>query len=221
MDCRALLPDQLPHTSKLIRDYVEHFPKLKAFYSHPPDLKSVFRQAKNLKFPAERRREVAEILRAQNELYGSGEEALKNTQRLADGAVAVVSGQQVGLFGGPAYAFYKALSAIRLAQDLSRKGMPAVPVFWMATEDHDVDEVRHTTWFHEGALRRLELPKPLKDAQPVGRILLGESVSALVNDVAPSLGGTFGDILRESYTPTATYSSAFANLFAKIFQDFG
>ena len=122
----------------------------------------------------------------------------------------MVSGQQVGLFGGPAYAFYKALSAIQAAQELSEKGIPAVPVFWMATEDHDVDEVRHVTWFHEGELQKFELPKPAEDAVPVGRIQLGKEINELVSRAQPLLGETYGDLLHETYTPVATYGSAFA-----------
>jgi bacillithiol synthase len=221
MDCRALLPHQLPHTSKLFRDYVENFSKLKSFYEHSPEFKSVVSVAKKLKFPADRRREVADILRQQNIIFGSAAATEKNLSRLENGAVAVVSGQQVGLFGGPAYSFYKALSAIRTAEDLTRGGIDAVPVFWMATEDHDVDEVRHTTWFHDGNLRRFELTRLAEDAQPVGRILLGDEVTQMVQDAEPSLGQTFGEILRESYTPAATYSSSFAHLFARVFEDFG
>jgi len=221
MNCRALLPDRLPHTSKLFRDFVENFPKLKSFYAHPPELKSVVSVAKKLSFPTERRREVADILRQQNVIFGSGEETEKNLRRLENGAVAVISGQQVGLFGGPAYSFYKALSAIRAAQELTRSGIEAVPVFWMATEDHDVDEVRHTTWFHDGQLRRFALPKLADHAQPVGRIPLGDEITQLVRDAEPDLGQTFGEILRESYTPVATYSSSFAHLFASIFGEFG
>jgi bacillithiol biosynthesis cysteine-adding enzyme BshC len=221
MDCRTLLPHQLPHTSKLFRDYVEKFSKLSTFFEHTPDLKSVRRYAKFLKFPADRRTQVAAILRAQNQLFGSGRETLKNLDRLAEGAVAIVSGQQVGLFGGPAFSFYKALSAIQAAHELSQKGIPAVPVFWMATEDHDVDEVRHVTWFHEGTLHNFVLPKPVDEAVPVGRIRLGREVEELVTRAQPLLGQTFGDILRETYTPQATYSSAFAALFARIFSQHG
>jgi bacillithiol synthase len=221
MDCRALLPHQLPHASKLIRDYVEDFSRLKTFYEHQPDLKAAARYARKLNFPAERRVQVADILGTQNEIYGSGAATLENLDRLAKGAVAVVSGQQVGLFGGPSYSFYKALSAIQAAQELSQKGIPAVPVFWMATEDHDVDEVRHVTWFHEGELQDFVLPKPAEDTVPVGRILLGAVVDELVNRAQPLLGQTFGDLLHETYTPVATYSSAFAGLFARIFSEFG
>jgi bacillithiol biosynthesis cysteine-adding enzyme BshC len=221
MDCRALLPHQLPHASKLFRDYIENFSKLQSFFEHVPDLKTATRYAKNLRFPSERRREVAGILRAQNLLFGSGEATQKNLQRLADGAVAVVSGQQVGLFGGPAFSFYKALTAIQAAQELSEKGVSAVPVFWMATEDHDVDEVRHVTWFHDGELQNFELPKPAEESVPVGRIPLGKDIDELVRRAQPLLGQTFGDLLHETYTPAATYGSAFAALFARIFSEHG
>lgn len=221
MDCRALLPHQLPHTSKLFRDFVEHFSRLESFYDHSPDLKSAAHCSKKLRFPGDRRAQVTGILRAQNQLFGSGPATLKNLDRLAAGAVAVVSGQQVGLFGGPAYSFYKALSAIQAAHELSQKGIPAVPVFWMATEDHDVDEVRHVSWFHEGELQEFALPKPSEDAVPVGRIPLGKEVHELVVRAQPLLGQTFGDLLHETYTPVATYSSAFASLFARIFSDDG
>jgi bacillithiol synthase len=221
MDCRALLPHQLPHTSKLFRDYVEKFSKLKSFFEHTPDLTAAARYSKKLKFLAERRAQVAGILRAQNLLYGSGPETEKNLDRFANGAVAVVSGQQVGLFGGPAYAFYKALTAIQAAHELSQKGIPAVPVFWMATEDHDVDEVRHVTWFHEGELQKFELPKPEQDSVPVGRIRLGKEIDELVTRAQPLLGQTFGDFLHETYIPAATYGSAFAGLFARIFHEHG
>ena len=221
MDCRALLPHQLPHATKLFRDYIENFSKVGAFYEHAPNLTVAARCAKKLDFPKERRLQVAGILRAQNLLYGSGTETEKNLERLAEGAVAVVSGQQVGLFGGPAYSFYKALTAIQAAHELTRKGVPAVPVFWMATEDHDVDEVRHVTWFHDGELQTFALPKPAEDAVPVGRIRLGKEIEELVRRAQPMLGQTISDLLHETYTPVATYSSAFAALFARIFSEQG
>jgi len=221
MDCRALLPHELPHASKLFRDYVENFPKVESFYEHYPELKGAARLSHELDFPVDRRRKVADILRSQNISFGSGSQTENNLGLLAEGAVAVVTGQQVGLFGGPAYAFYKALTAIQATHELIRKGIPAVPVFWMATEDHDVDEVRHVTWFHEGELQSFELPKPSEDAIPVGRICLGEGAEELVRRAQPLLGETFGDLLHQTYTPTATYGSAFASMFARIFSEHG
>src|SRR5450432_2752387 len=167
MDCRALASHRLPHQSKLFLDYVDKFSRVETFYSHAPKMASVTRLARELKFPDDRRREVSAILREQNVRFGGGPAALENLARLEKGAVAIVSGQQVGLFSGPAYAFYKALTAIQLAAELTKSGVQAVPVFWMATEDHDIDEVRHVSWFQEVVLKRFELTAP--DASDAGR----------------------------------------------------
>ena len=225
MDCRALAPHQLPHTTNLIRDYIENFPRLQSFYAHKPDLPSAEAYARQLQFPADRRREVAAILREENISFGCSPETEKNLQRLENGAVAIVSGQQVGLFGGPAYAFYKALTVIEAARELSLSGVEAVPIFWMATEDHDVDEVRHTTWFHEGNLHHLTLPAPPDAGRPVGEVPLGAEIAGILQQIEGSLSGPDGrellEILRSCYTPRDTYGSAFAKLFAKLFSPHG
>src|SRR5712692_1500001 len=150
MDCRALAFRQLPHQPKLFLEYLNHFEKVKSFYVHPPAMPAVTRVARKLDYPGERRAEVTSILRKQNIALGAGAETLSNLDRLEKGAVVVVSGQQVGLFSGPAYSVYKALMAVQIAGELTRGGISAVPVFWMATEDHDLDEVRHATWFDQG-----------------------------------------------------------------------
>src|SRR5258705_104699 len=221
MDCRALSPSSLPHTSKLIHDYVQHLSRLQNFYQHKPELHSAETYARQLNFPADRRREVAAILRADNLLFGSGPETENNLRRLENGAVAVVSGQQVGLFGGPAYAFYKALTAIESARELSLSGIEAVPIFWMATEYQDIDELRHTTWFYEGKLHKLVLPPPAEEARPAGRVPLGAEIEPLLQEIEDSLTGPSGfkllEILRSCYTPQDTYGSAFAKPFAKLF----
>jgi len=76
--------------------------------------------------------------------------------------------------------------AVQIAGELTREGIDAVPVFWMATEDHDVDEVRHATWFHDGRATRFELPAPADAGKPVGRVALGAASTEAVRDVAAS-----------------------------------
>jgi len=180
MDCHVLAFRQLPHQPKVFLEYLDHFQKVKSFYFHPPTMAAVTRSARKLDYPGERRAEVTSILRKQNIDLGAGAETLSNLDRLEKGAVAVVSGQQVGLFSGPAYSVYKALTAVQIAEELTRGGIPAVPVFWMATEDHDLDEVRHATWFDEGKLVRFELPLVAETGRPVGRIPLGVQIEPLV-----------------------------------------
>src|SRR5271155_4558097 len=220
MDCRALAFRQLPHQPKLFLDYLDHFARVKPFYVHEPTAKSVFREAKALSFPRERASAVAAILRKQNAVFGSDSKTQENLERLANGAVAVVSGQQVGLFGGPSYSIYKALMAIQIAQELRREGVDAVPIFWMATEDHDVDEIRHTTWFHDGRATRFEIPAPADAARPVGRVVLGSASADAVreaSDVLEQQGSPLlAHILRDSYAPAETYGSAFAKFFARV-----
>jgi uncharacterized protein YllA (UPF0747 family) len=104
MDCRSLTFRQLPHQPKLFLDYLDHFEKVKSFYVHTPTMPAVTRASRKMNYPDDRREEVSAILRKQNAALGAGAETLTNLDRLEKGAVAIVSGQQVGLFSGPAYA---------------------------------------------------------------------------------------------------------------------
>src|SRR5260370_39860361 len=158
MDCRTLPFTHLHDQPKPFLQFLDNFPKVAAFYAHPPAMQPVKRVARALKFPQERRAEVASALRAQNETFGLGEATAENLARLEKGAVAVVSGQQVGLFSGPAYAMYKALTAIQLAEELTRAGVQAVPRFWVAAEGQGLEESRFSTWFPQGQLQPVELP---------------------------------------------------------------
>src|SRR6202162_2682053 len=227
MDCRALASHKLPHQSKLFLEYLNNFSKVQAFYAHAPRISSVTALARELDFPKERRSAVAAILRVQNTTFGAAPAVFENLERLEKGAVAIVSGQQVGLFSGPAYSFYKALSAIQVANELTRSEIEAVPVFWMATEDHDVDEVRHVSWFQDGQLKRFELAAPPEQdaGRPVGKILLGAQIDEQVHEAAELLvkqgSVLLAQFLKESYNRGETYGSAFAKLFARLFSQQG
>ncbi|HLZ90225.1 MAG TPA: bacillithiol biosynthesis cysteine-adding enzyme BshC [Candidatus Acidoferrum sp.] len=226
MGCVSIPFRRLPHQPKLFVRLIDDYSSVKQFYAHPPNLEAVKQVAASLDYPAERRREVAAILGEQNSAWGASAATRSHLERLERGAVAVVSGQQVGLFGGPAYAVYKALTAIRVAEELSQAGIPAVPIFWMATEDHDLDEVRHVSWFDSGKLVKFELPADaLAAGQPVGRVQLGPAILENVKNAAELLSGpgseTLSQILRQSYQPGDTYGSAFGKLFAQMFAEQG
>jgi bacillithiol biosynthesis cysteine-adding enzyme BshC len=224
MDSRALAFRQLPHQPKLFLDYLDAFDRVKPFYAHPPAFAAVKKVARKVPYPQERRAEVAAILREQNRALGVGSAALENLRRFENGAVAVVSGQQVGLFGGPAYAIYKALTAVQIAAELTEQGIEAVPIFWMATEDHDLDEVRHATLFSDGRLQRFELPMVDGD-RPVGGIKLGPAVTEPARELADFLANQGSALLaqaiRETYRADQTYGEAFGKLFAKLFSEQG
>src|ERR1700738_4514169 len=188
MGCVSIPFRRLPHQPKLFVRLIDDYSSVKEFYAHPPNMDAVKEVAARPDYPAERRREVARILREQNAAWGASAATASNLEKLERGAVAVVSGQQVGLFGGPAYAVYKALTAIRLAEELSEAGIPAVPIFWMATEDHDLDEVRHVTWVDSGKLVRFELPDAVA-GRPVGQVRLGPAIEEHVKRAIGLLSG--------------------------------
>jgi bacillithiol biosynthesis cysteine-adding enzyme BshC len=225
MGCVSIPFRRLPHQPKLFLRFVDDFSSVANFYVYPPTLESVKQVAQTLDFPVERRKEVTAALRDINRNVGAGEATRRNLERLENGAVAVVTGQQVGLFSGPAYAFYKAVSAIRMAEDLSEAGIPAVPVFWMATEDHDLDEVRHVSWFDRGKLTRFELPAEGAPGRPVGHVRLGAAIEEMAKTASELLSGsgsqTVSKFLLESYGPEETYGSAFGKLFSRVFVDHG
>ncbi|MDQ5844609.1 MAG: bacillithiol biosynthesis cysteine-adding enzyme BshC, partial [Acidobacteriota bacterium] len=136
--------DRIPHQSRLFLDYLhdpialrEFYPSAVRFHHELQD-----RAAEVLAAHQTDRNSLCDALQDMNTAWGAGEETLKNIQLLHDpDCLAVVSGQQAGLFSGPLYTIYKALSAVKLAGCLTQRNTKAVPVFWIATEDHDFPEV--------------------------------------------------------------------------------
>jgi len=155
MECHCIPPADLPHAALLYKAYLSDFSRVSEFYVHPPDLNGISRAAHEIRFEDALRRDVVGILRKQNAVFGGGSETSRNLDRLQNGAAAVVTGQQVGLLGGPAFSVYKALTAIRLANELTASGTNAVPIFWLATEDHDLAEVDHCFFGARAGLERL------------------------------------------------------------------
>ena len=132
--------------STLVKDYFYAFDKVAEFYngnfSSPSMFLNQIEKVKSRRLPRER---VTAALKAQNQIYGAGIETQKNIDRLLDERTcAVVTGQQVGLFSGPLYTIYKSLTAIKLARYLNETCTGCfVPVFWMASDDHDFEEINH------------------------------------------------------------------------------
>lgn len=162
--------------------------------------------------------DIADLLDSQNRGFGAGEAALRNIERLRTGANAIVTGQQVTLLGGPLFTLLKAATAIRKAKDAG-----AVPIFWMATEDHDLAEADHVVLPARHALHRLQMEHSEEDAgKPVGTVRLGEKIHALLDQAAELLGpGEILDVLRAAYTPEATYAEGFGRLLTKVFANEG
>lgn len=216
MECHWISLAELPRVSHLYSTFLDDFSRVSEFYGHPANLEGVARAAGEVRLDEALRRGVTEVLRQQNQSFGGGQATQRNLDRLAAGAVAVVTGQQVGLFGGPAYTIYKALTAVRVAEELTASGTDAVPVFWLATEDHDLAEVDHCFFGVRGGLERLVLDASHSDGRRVGEIPLGEGilpVAARALEVLKGLeGNPIGRWIGEAYLPGETFGSAFAKL---------
>lgn len=209
----------LPHTSKLFADFVYHFDRLSNFYAYNPlDRESYSRAAEQLNYPDERRQALVAALRELNP-------DSPQLRRLAEpGTVAVVTGQQVGLFSGPCYTVYKALTAAKLAAELEASGIPAVPVFWLATEDHDFEEVSHAyTLSAQQQTLRHQVELPDLDHTPVGGVQIADYG---VDELAAALAGlpyaeeVIADV-KETYKPGATMRDAFLGLVERLLSRFG
>jgi len=136
---------RLPWRRRLAVDYAFDFGQVEPFFSGNPADPAAWEAAIAAAHGHARPvREVSDIVVAQQERRGAPPEAIAAARRLAEpGAVAIVTGQQAGLFGGPAFTLLKAATTIRLAEQISREhSVTAVPVFWIDAEDHDWDEVR-------------------------------------------------------------------------------
>ena len=225
MECHCFSATQVPRTTHLYSTYITDFPKLADFFAHAPTLESVLKVAGETSIDRQLRTKVAGILRAQNRAFGADAAVEAALDQFAGGATAIVSGQQVGLFSGPSYTIYKALSALRLAEELRKAGKPAVALFWLATEDHDLAEINHCLWPERGGSQRLELPSEGQAKRRVGELALGDPVSALVEQAVATLQGPaatqLADALRASYRPQETYGSAFGKLLARLFAGTG
>jgi bacillithiol biosynthesis cysteine-adding enzyme BshC len=210
---------ELPGTSALFADYLYRFDRVAAFYGHDPhDPASVGRAAAQIDIPFARRQELVAVLRRTN-----GESPALSMLELP-GTVAVVTGQQAGLFGGPAYTLYKALTAAKLAHQLVSSGIRAVPVFWMATEDHDFQEVDHCHVY--GRRRRpirLTASGDGRAGQPVGTRIIQDSPFELLRQTLDGL--LYADeavaLIEDAYAPGMTFGAAFQRLLEKLLAGFG
>ena len=224
MNSQCLPFNQIPHPARLFLDFLSHSPRVQPFYPHTPRFGDWFeRAAHELKYDDARRNEVCSVLERQNSLWNYSPKTLENIGRMRAGAAAAVTGQQVGLFGGPLFSIFKALTAVKLAEQASQAGVDCVPVFWLATEDHDLDEVNHIILpGADSSLHQVAVPTTGLLHSPVGSLRFGGEIEETIKQVAELLGESeITGILRESYRSGETFGTGFARLFSRLFAEWG
>ena len=210
----------LPHSSKLFLDFAEQRePLLPFFHSSPYSTGWMLHRTP---ISADTREAIAEILEWQNREFGAGEKVFENIAALRRGANAVVTGQQVTLLGGPLYTLLKAATAVRKAHDARAAGHPHVPIFWLATEDHDLDEADHVVFPSRHELHTFKLKMPERVASPVGQLLLNEDIEGVLDEAAGLLEpGEITEALQEFYKPGVSFALAFARFISRVFAEHG
>jgi bacillithiol synthase len=222
---------RFPWVKKLAADYAFQYSALAPFFSGDPASPASWTPAiaRAQQHPRQRA-ELSRILSAQLERRQAPQAARDAAARLADAnTVAIVTGQQAGLFGGPLFTLYKALTAVKLAARVSDDhGVPAVPVFWVESEDHDWDEVASVSVLdHDQQHRTISLPAPDGAGQrPISQITLGGDINATISELAATLPPTeftseLMDDLKRTYSPGVTMSDAFARLADRVLGDLG
>jgi len=218
LDSECLAFSSIPHTTLLFEDFLHHFDKVSRFYARAPLAANWWDdERKRIVYPDDRRKAVAAVLERQNREFGARQKTLDNIQRLRDGAPVVVTGQQVGLFGGPVFCILKALTAVMLAE---KSG--AVPVFWLATEDHDLAEVNFVNLPASDHLQKFAVNVAHKEGAPVGTIAFDNEITAAVAQVEGVFGQSeISELLADTYSKSETFGTAFAKFYAKVFADYG
>ena len=224
MRAQCLSFRQIPHTTKLFIDYLSWAHSIRPFYSRSPHFSEWLKdETAAIRYDAARRARVADVLEHQNRAWDASPKTIENIGRLRGGASAVVTGQQVGLFGGPLFSIFKALSTVKLARESTEAGLDCVPIFWLATTDHDLEEISHVSILGaDGSLQKLSTTTRGVPDAPVGTVTFGSEIDAVVETAATALvDSEVTRYLREAYRPGENFGSAFARLFSRMFADSG
>lgn len=213
--------------SDIYLDFLSRKEEMKQFYP-ATSLQDVVGKLDSISFPRE---DIANILKIQNERFGASRKTLANIELLKDPkTVCVFSGQQAGLFGGPLLVVIKALAVVKAAELYAKElRRPVIPIFWIAGDDHDFEEVNHTfVQDRDSQIVKIsydpvpEIELPTSELQFSDKDEL-EKTKALLKETLGDTDFTSGlyDLIDEVYTSTDTYVTAFGKLMAFLTKEFG
>ena len=217
---------RFPWIRRLASDYAYDFARVSAFFSGNPAERQAWTDAiaRAQRHPRQRDA-VADLLQAQQRRRGAPPDAIAAAAQLRDPqCVAIVTGQQAGLFGGPLFTLLKAITALRLAERVrAEHHVPAVAIFWIDAEDHDWDEVKQCGVLDADlTLRSIEAGNPPgANESPVSRVALDDSIHAALDQIEAALQTTeftpaVLDRLRGAYRSGAGMADAFGHLLESV-----
>jgi len=227
---------EIPGNTKLFLDYLYDFEKLEGFYKYNfRDKEQFIAKFKQLsESPKEFRNELSTIINNQYKSFDPSSKTLKNISLLKNKeTVAVVTGQQLGILGGPLYTFYKIITAIKLCSHLSERydNYHFVPVFWLEGDDHDFEEVRSINVLNDNnELIKIsyndEATEEEQNRGSIGHLKLKESIGQFLKDYENQLRNTefknpIMENLKSFYTEEKTFKEPFKELLFWLFDQYG
>jgi bacillithiol synthase len=216
---------KLPHAgglSDLFNDYISDFQKVQNYYEtdfHVID--NFVHRCETIKQSYNHRQAVYNILLRQNQDFECGEQTFENLNRFQEeNTFAIVTGQQVGILGGPLYTLYKIFSLLQITDHLNKNNTDKffIPIFWLESEDHDFEEVNHVKIVNnENQIKIINYPAPSKSdvRGSVGEVTFDISIAAFIQEVSSSLPNSeyktqIIDLISKAYIPGITFEKAFA-----------
>ena len=223
--------DKLSGSTKLFLDFINFTGAAPRFYKYDfRDPSSYVKAAEQIDRKSYQREKLVSIIRDATHCLNPPEKTKDNIKKLASSeSLVVFAGQQVGMLLGPMYTVIKALTAYKLASKLeSELGRPVVPCFWMATDDHDFDEIRDVRLLNRAGDCLTVSYEPVSPAggAPMADVLLDGKITDLLTRVGENLletefTGHIKNLLESSYLPGKHLPEAFAVLFNQLMEDFG
>lgn len=212
-----------PHISSFLADFNLRKPELNSFFHYFPSKDSYKKRASYLDDHSVNRPELVRVIRSYMQSLPNSVKVEKHLQELEDNALVVIGGQQAGLLTGPLYSIHKAISVVLLAkQQREELNQPVVPVFWIAGEDHDLDEINSTYSPANGRLHKHTYnDRPNRKLMASETTLDSERVQAFIQDVFKHTVETvYTKKLFNKIKMLAAESVTYSDFFAKLIHDF-
>ena len=210
---------QVPVRNRVLADYWSQNTAIKNFFEYEYNDESFQKRATYLENPMKDQAKIATVIRQYMEPLGLSDKINEHLKQLEQGALAVVGGQQAGVLTGPLYSVNKAISVIALAKEQSKKlQRPVVPIFWIAGEDHDLEEINHTYTICDTDVKKRAYGERSKRKTMASTTTLNqEAMTRFIQTVLKDYGETaFTEDIRKNLQEALAESKTFTDFFARL-----
>lgn len=221
-------PIKLQKQNKLIKDYRNQDERIMNFFDYPLDY-TYEQRASDLKEREFNREELADVLYMINRQWDAPKSTLKNIERFrSEESVVVIGGQQAGIMTGPMYTINKVISIIQLAREQEDVlKIPVIPVFWIAGEDHDYEEINHLYLIEDEQIRKQKLHQHISGKYAISDIEINhDETSKWIDQLFKNLTETehtkgLYESVKKHFEKSTTYVDFFARLIFDLFHTEG